>query len=446
MGEWTPWDWQECRLDQQPEWPDQEALASVERDLAMRPPLVYPGEVDALTSALARVAGGRAFLLQAGDCAESFIDHSAGSIRAKLRVILQMAVVLTYSSGVSVVKVGRMAGQYAKPRSQMTEIINEVSLPVFRGHIVHSDEPTLSARHPDPLRMLQAYDQSRATLEIVKALAGGGFADLSQAHSWNQDFVAASSEGRRYESIAAEISRALRFMAACGIDLQREEALHLVSLWSSHEALLLGYEAALTRRDPHSGRFYDLSGHMVWVGERTRSLDGGHLRFVSGIANPVGVKVGPTVTPEELLEICERLDPTRRPGRLTLVSRMGAGIVRERLGPLVRAVKEAGFPVIWLCDPMHGNTFLSDSGFKTRRFEDIIAEIAEFFAVHREVGTWAGGIHIELTGSDVTECLGGSLEVKESELCRAYDTICDPRLNARQSLDLAYRVAELLIG
>jgi 3-deoxy-7-phosphoheptulonate synthase len=356
-----------------------------------------------------------------------------------------MAVVLTYSSGVSVVKIGRIAGQYAKPRSSETELHHGIEIPVFRGHIVHDDDPSLEARRPDPQRMLTAYDLSRATVATIKALTEGGFSDLSRAHSWNQDFVSTSPEGERYASIAAEIERALHFMGACGIDLSQEEVLHQITLWTSHEALLLGYEAALTRRDPSSNRFYDLSAHEVWIGDRTRDPKGAHVRFASGIANPVGVKVGPTMTSDELLAVCGALDPDREPGRLLLVARMGHETVRSALPDLVRAVQTAGHPAVWICDPMHGNTFVSEAGYKTRDFEDIMDEITGFFEVHHRLGTWPGGIHVELTGEDVTECLGGGEEVLEAELSRAYDTICDPRLNARQSLDLAYRVAELLI-
>ncbi|ACU53740.1 phospho-2-dehydro-3-deoxyheptonate aldolase [Acidimicrobium ferrooxidans DSM 10331] len=442
---WQPWDWQQRVAAQQPEWPDPEALDAVIKELAQRPALVVAKDVDRLRAALARAARGRAFVLQAGDCAESFHDHSASSLRAKLKIILQMAVVLTYSSGVSVVKIGRIAGQFAKPRSAPVEVVDGATLPSFRGHIVHDDAPTLDARRPNPERLLWAYDQSRATVSVLRALTEGGFADLSGAHRWNLDFVASSPEGQRYQAIADGVDRALRFMAGCGIDLEREAVLHQVNVWTSHEALLLPYEAALTRRDPASQRYYDLSAHMVWVGERTRQLDGAHLRFASGIANPVGLKVGPTMEPDTLVEACRILDPDRTPGRLVLISRMGHDAVRDRLGGLVEAVREAGYPVVWLCDPMHGNTFVSQSGYKTRRFEDVMDEIAGFFEVHRRLGTHAGGIHLELTGEDVTECLGGSEAVLESELCRAYDTICDPRLNARQSLDLAFRVAELLI-
>jgi 3-deoxy-7-phosphoheptulonate synthase len=442
---WSPWDWRERPVEQQPQWPDPGELEAVEKELSGYPPLVVTSEIRDLQQALATAASGGAFLLQAGDCAESFLDHSAASVRNKLQVILQMAVVLMYSSGVPIIKVGRIAGQFAKPRSSSTETIGDRTLPSFRGHIVHSDIPDPIARIPDPKRLLHAYHQSAATIALLKSLTQGGFADLSQVHTWNQEFVSASSQGKRYETIATEIERALQFMAACGIDLSRERSLSQVGFWTSHEALLLGYEAALTRRDPRDGRWYDQSAHMVWIGERTRQLHGGHLRFAEGIANPIGCKVGPTMTTSELVELCDRLDPTATPGRLTLVSRMGAERVRDRLPELIAAVKASGHPVVWACDPMHGNTFTSSSGLKTRRFDEILAELKAFFQVHRDLGTWAGGIHIELTGDDVTECLGGSDEVLEETLNTSYNTICDPRLNAQQSLDLAYRVAELLI-
>lgn len=442
---WTPWDWKEHPIEQQPTWPDLGALDAAEKELSSYPPLVFPAEIKELRQALSLAARGKAFLLQAGDCAESFTDHSAASVRDKLKVILQMAVVLTYSSGVPVIKLGRIAGQFAKPRSSPTELLNGQLLPSFRGHIVHSDEPTQVARVPDPSRLLKAYNLSASTINMLKSLTRGGFADLSQVHTWNQEFVASSGEGKRYDSIATEIERALNFMAACGIDLEKENALHQVQFWTSHEALLLGYEAALTRRDPKSQQYYNLSAHMLWVGERTRTLNGAHLRYLSGIANPIGCKVGPTMTEDEIVEICEILDPDKVPGRLTLISRMGANQVKERLPKLTEAVQRSGHPVIWTCDPMHGNTFVSESGLKTRRLDDVMTEIKAFFEVHRSMNSWPGGVHIELTGEDVTECLGGSEAVLEAELDTNYNTICDPRLNARQSLDLAYRVAELLI-
>ena len=441
---WNPTSWHDRPAAQQPEWPDAAALDRSLKQLSTMPPLVFAGEARALTSALGEVAAGRAFLLQAGDCAESFHDFSADNIRDKLRVILQMAVVLTYGSGVPVVKVGRIAGQFAKPRSANTEVVGGQEIASFRGHMVNDDAPSADARVPDPDRLIASYHQAASTLNLLRAFTKGGFADLSQVHVWNQQFVASSAEGRRYEAIAAEIERALRFMRACGIDLAAEQRLHQVEFWTSHEALILGYEEALTRQDSLTGDWYDCSAHMLWIGERTRQIGGAHFEFLRGVKNPVGCKVGPSATVDEVLEICEALDAERVPGRLTLISRMGAGKVEEALPPLVRAVRDAGHEVVWAVDPMHGNTFSSPSGRKTRHFDDVLAEIRAFFAVHRAEGTTPGGVHIELTGDDVTECLGGAEEVLEDHLDTRYTTMCDPRLNARQSLDLAFRVAELL--
>lgn len=445
LKDWNPWDWKGLPIGQQPQWPDMNQLDMVEKELSTYAPLVYPSEIDRLKNALAQAAEGHAFVLQAGDCAESFDDHSAQAVRNKLKVILQMAVVLTYSSGVSVIKVGRIAGQFAKPRSSDFENYCGINLPSFRGHIIHSDKPDPTERTPDPNRLISAYNQSLSTLNILRSLTKGGFADLSQVHNWNQEFVATSPEGERYEALATEITRALNFMEACGINLDKEVALSQVDFWTSHEALLLGYEAALTRLDLKTKKYYDLSSHMIWIGERTRSAHGAHVRFASGIANPIGCKVGPTMTPEELVELCSLLNPENQPGRLTLITRMGAHSLRENLPALIEAVQRNGLKVLWTCDPMHGNTFTSSQGLKTRRFSDVIAEIRAFFDVHRTLGTWPGGIHIELTGDDVTECLGGSSEIFESELNTEYNTICDPRLNGRQSLDLAYQVAEMLL-
>jgi len=436
--------WHDLPAAQQPDWPDEAALEQAVKQLSALPPLVFAGEARSLRSALSEVAAGRAFVLQAGDCAESFHDFSADNIRDKLRVILQMAVVLTYGSGVPVVKVGRIAGQFAKPRSSPTERVGDLELPSFRGHIVNDDAPTPEARTPDPQRLVAAYHQSASTLNLVRAFVKGGFADLSQAHVWNQQFVATSTEGRRYEQIASEIDRALRFMRACGIDLSAESALQQVDFWTSHEALLLGYEEALTRRDSLTGDWYDCSAHLLWVGERTRQLDGAHIGFLRGVHNPVAVKIGPSATADEVLALCEALNPERMPGRLTFITRMGSGRVATALPPLLAAVRDSGHPVVWVCDPMHGNTFTSTHGRKTRRFDDVMDEITAFFEAHASAGTWPGGIHVELTGDDVTECLGGAEEVQEDHLNLRYTTTCDPRLNARQSLDLAFRVAELL--
>jgi 3-deoxy-7-phosphoheptulonate synthase len=441
---WNPGIWRELPALQQPEWPDQAALAGALARLSALPPLVFAGEVRQLTGSLAKVAEGEAFLLQAGDCAESFDWFSADSIRDKLKVILQMAVILTYGAGLPVVKMGRMAGQFAKPRSSPTETIGANVIPAFRGHIVNDMAPTAEARVADPERLVQAYHQSASTMNLLRAFTKGGFADLTKVHVWNQEFVASSAEGRRYEHIASEINRALRFMEACGFDLSAESTIHQVDLWTCHEALLLGYEEALTREDSLTGNWYDCSAHMLWVGDRTRQIGGAHVAFLAGVDNPVAAKLGPACSPEEAVALCEVLNPQRVPGRLTLVTRMGAGRVEELLPPLIRAVTASGHPVIWACDPMHGNTFLSASGRKTRDFEDIITEIKMFFAVHRAEGTWPGGVHVELTGEDVTECLGGSVAVRDEQLNENYLTMCDPRLNARQSLDLAFQIAELL--
>ncbi len=443
---WHPESWRDRVAEQQADWPDPAAADEVLARLRTLPPLVFAGEARRLTRGLAEVAAGRAFVLQAGDCAESFDDFSADSIRDKLKVILQMAVVLTYGSGVPVLKIGRIAGQFAKPRSSQTERVGDLELPAFRGHIINDDVPVPAGRVHDPARMLTAYHQSASTLNLLRAFTKGGFADLSQVHSWNLQFLTTSSEGRRYEAIAEEIDRALRFMRACGVDLTSDSPIHQVDLFTSHEALLLGYEEALTRRDSLTGDWYDCSAHFVWVGERTRAIDGAHIEFASGIGNPLGCKIGPAATPDEVLEICERLNPNRVPGRLTLTMRMGAHAVREKLPPLVKAVRDSGHPVVWQCDPMHGNTFQSESGRKTRHFDDVLGEIQSYFAVHESLGTWPGGVHVELTGDDVTECLGGIGEILDEQLPLRYTTACDPRLNARQSIDLSFRVAELLRG
>ena len=397
-----------------------------------------------MQAALGQVASGNAFLLQAGDCAESFEEFTAVNIREKLRVILQMAVMLTYSMGVPVVKVGRIAGQFAKPRSNDTEMVDGNELPVFRGHMVNDPIANLDARVPNPQRLVQAYHQAASTLNLVRAFTKGGFADLNRVHSWNQEFVATSAEGQRYEQVASEVERALAFMRACGIDTETNNALHQVDVYTSHEALILGYEEALTRQDSLTGGWYDCSAHMLWIGERTRQLDGAHVEFLRGVENPLGCKIGKTTDVDYVLSLCEKLNPARIPGRLTLISRMGASSVEESLRPLLRAVRDAGHPVVWACDPMHANTFTAPNGRKTRNFEDIMSEIVGFVKAHRAEGTWPGGIHIELTGDNVTECLGGSEAVSNEDLDTRYETVCDPRLNARQSLDLAFRVAELI--
>ena len=441
---WTPSSWQTFPAVQQPHWPNTGALDNALKQISAFPPLVFAGEARSLQTALGQVASGNAFLLQAGDCAESFEEFSAVNIREKLRVILQMAVMLTYSMGVPVVKVGRIAGQFAKPRSNNTETIDGVELPVFRGHMVNGPDANAEARIPNPDRLVQAYHQAASTLNLVRAFTKGGFADLNRVHAWNQEFVAQSAEGKRYEDVASEIERALAFMRACGIDTETNTALHQVDVYTSHEALILGYEEALTRQDSLTGGWYDCSAHMLWIGERTRQLDGAHVEFLRGVGNPIGCKIGKTTDVDYVLSLCETLNPARIPGRLTLISRMGANDVEEALRPLLRAVRDAGHPVVWACDPMHGNTYSAPNGRKTRHLEDIIKEITGFVKAHRAEGTWPGGIHIELTGENVTECLGGSEGLGNDDLDTRYETVCDPRLNARQSIDLAFRVAELI--
>jgi 3-deoxy-7-phosphoheptulonate synthase len=444
MASWSPESWRQRPAAQQPEWPDPGALDAALNELRALPPLVFAGEARNLTESLAAVVDARGFVLQAGDCAESFSAFSADAIRDTLKLILQMAVVLTYGSGVPTVKIGRIAGQFAKPRSSPTESRGGVELPSFRGDMVNDFAFDAAARVPDPQRLVRAYHQAGLTLNLLRAFTKGGFADLSRVHAWNLEYLAASPEGRRYEDLAAEIDRALRFMAACGIDLAAELQLHQVDFYTSHEALLLGYEAALTRRDSLTNDWYDCSAHLLWIGERTRRLGDAHVEFVAGIQNPLGVKLGPTASPEDVVALCDRLNPGRQPGRLTLVSRIGADRIAEALPALLRAVKLSGHPVVWICDPMHGNTFQHASGYKTRDFNDVMRELHAFFAACDAVGVWPGGVHIELTGENVTECLGGSHEVLGEQLEQRYETLCDPRLNARQALDLAFQVAELL--
>lgn len=441
---WTPSSWQALPAAQQPEWPDGGHLDRALKQIASYPPLVFAGEARSLQTALGQVASGNAFLLQAGDCAESFDEFTAVNIREKLRVILQMAVMLTYSTGVPVVKVGRIAGQFAKPRTSDTETVGNEELPVFRGHMVNGPAPHLEARRPNPDRLIQAYHQAASTLNLLRAFTKGGFADLNRVHAWNQEFVASSVEGQRYEQVAGEVERALAFMRACGVDTETNSALHQVDVYTSHEALILGYEEALTRQDSLTGGWYDCSAHMLWIGDRTRQLDGAHIEFLRGVGNPIGCKIGKSTDVDYLLSLCDVLNPARIPGRLTLISRMGANDVEESLRPLIRCVREAGHPVVWACDPMHANTFIAPNGRKTRHFDDIIKEIIGFVHAHRAEGTWPGGIHIELTGDNVTECLGGAEAVMSEDLDDRYETMCDPRLNARQSLDLAFRVAELI--
>ena len=441
---WNPASWQEFAAQQQPDWPDATDVDQVLKELNGLPPLVFAGEARSLQESLARVCQGEALLLQAGDCAESFDSLSADSIRDKLKVILQMAVALTYSTGMPVVKVGRIAGQFAKPRSSPTETQDDVELPSFRGHIVNDVDFEKGARQADPRRLIQAYHQSAATLNLLRAFTQGGFANLARVHAWNQEFVAKSPAGARYREIADGITDALAFMKACGIDPDHSPVLNEVDFYTSHEALLLGYEQALTRIDTLTGNWYDCSAHMLWIGERTRELDGAHVEFLRGVHNPIGCKIGPTATAEEVLGLCQALNPDMIPGRLTLITRFGADKISEGLPPLLEAVQRSGHPVVWACDPMHGNTFTAPSGRKTRHLDAVMSELSGFFDAHASVGTWAGGIHIELTGDDVTECLGGGHELNDDDLGLRYETMCDPRLNAAQSLDLAFLMAERL--
>ncbi len=435
--------WRDLPAAQQPEWPDPEALRDVIAELESYPPLVFAGECDQLRARLGAVARGEAFLLQGGDCAEAFDAVSADQIRNKLKTLLQMGAVLTYAAAVPVVKVGRIAGQYSKPRSKPTETRDGVTLPSYRGDSVNGFEFTPEARRPDPQRLKRMYHASAATLNLVRAFTTGGYADLRQVHAWNQDFVRSSPSGQRYEALAREIDSALNFMRACGTD---PEEFKTVEFFASHEALLLDYESALTRVDSRTGKLYDVSGHMVWIGERTRQLDGAHVEFASRISNPIGVKLGPTSTPDDALALIDRLDPLREPGRLTFIIRMGADKVRDKLPALVEKVAASGAPVAWVCDPMHGNTYEAASGHKTRSFDDVLDEVKGFFEVHKALGTHPGGIHMELTGDDVTECVGGGDEIFVDDLHQRYETFCDPRLNRSQSLDLAFLVAEMYRG
>ncbi len=426
---------------QQPTYPDADELARVLAELRRRPPLVFAGECDDLRGKLAEVASGRSFLLQGGDCAETFESVTAVNIRGKLRVLLSMAVVLTYAAQVPVLKVGRIAGQYAKPRSRDTETRGDVTLPAYRGDAVNALAFDTQSRRPDPHRLVEVYNHSAATLNLLRAFVKGGFADLRAVHTWNSDFVRNSNVEQRYEQLAAEIERALAFMVACGVD---NESFRTVDFYSSHEALLLEYEHALTRIDSRTDTPYNTSAHMVWLGERTRELGGAHVEYLRHLRNPLGMKLGPAASPSDAVALAERLDPDQEPGRLTIITRMGAERVRDVLPPIIEAVEQTGRKVAWVCDPMHGNTFETSLGYKTRAFSQVADELNGFFDVHQDLGTWPGGVHIELTGDDVTECVGGVGELAEADLANRYETACDPRLNRNQALELAFLVAERL--
>jgi len=441
---WTKRGWREKTAQQMPDYPDPAKLLAVEDRLAGYPPLVFAGEARSLTRRLGAVARGEAFLLQGGDCAESFAEFSADTIRDTFRVLLQMAVVLTYAARMPVVKVGRMAGQFAKPRSSPTETVNGLTLASYKGDIINEDRPTEAARTPDPERMLQAYLQSAASLNLLRAFAQGGYADLARVASWNLGFTQGSPEAERYQQMAERVSVALDFINACGVNAGNAQSLHGVSFFTSHEALLLQYEEALTRLDSTSGKWVAGSGHMLWIGDRTRQLDGAHVEFCRGVLNPIGLKCGPTLSPDALLALIDALNPDNEPGRLTLICRVGAGKVGAHLPGWIDAVRREGRHVVWSCDPMHGNTVKSETGYKTRPFDLVLQEVREFFAVHADQGTHAGGVHFEMTGRNVTECLGGMHNLAEADLSSRYHTACDPRLNASQALELAFLVAEEL--
>ena len=444
---WMDWDkkgWRGKPRVQMPTYGNLDELASIESSLEALPPLVFAGEVRNLREQLAKVGAGEAFLLQGGDCAESFSEFSANLIRDTFKVMLQMAVVLTFGSKKPVVKIGRMAGQFAKPRSADYETVNDQKLPSYRGDIINDIAPDLKSREPDPKRMLQAYTQSAASVNLLRAFSQGGFADIRQVHSWTLENTRTGSSYTQFSELAERISEALDFMEAAGVSPNNTQTLRKVDFYTSHEALLLGYEEALTRNDSMSGDWYDCSAHMLWIGERTRQLDGAHIEFLRGVENPLGCKLGPTATTEDAIKLCEILNPKQIPGRLTFITRMGASVIDNKLPELVGAVQDSDHPVVWACDPMHGNTYTAESGLKTRNFSDVVDETKKFFHIHRSIGTWAGGIHVELTGDNVTECVGGAENLSDDDLALRYETMCDPRLNASQSLELAFHVAEEL--
>ena len=441
---WQPTNWRACPIAQAPAYPNADALAAAEAELRTSPPLIFAGEARALKAQLARVARGDGFLLQGGDCAESFAEFHANALRDTVKVLLQMAVVLSYAGGVPVVKVARMAGQFAKPRSQPTESIDGVTLPSYRGDIVNDIAFDAAARTPDPARMLRAYNQSAITLNLLRAFTQGGFADLARVHQWNQAFVAASPQGERYRDMSRRIEESLAFMSACGLTAANIPQLRATDIYTSHDAMLLNYEEPLARQDSLTGDWYACSAHLPWIGERTRQLDGAHVTFMRGVANPLGLKCGPEMQPDELLRLIDALNPHNEPGRLTLITRMGADRIGTGLPPLVRAAQREGRRVVWSCDPMHGNTIGTATGRKTRPFERIVAELRTCIAVHRAESSRLGGIHIEMTGKDVTECTGGAQQIDEATLADRYHTHCDPRLNGSQALELAFLVAEEL--
>ncbi len=440
---WTKTSWQQHTVLQQPNWPDKAALAEVLADLAIRPPLVFAGEIRVLKDLLAKASRGDAFLIQGGDCSEDFSQVTAPKIRETLKVLLQMAVVLTYAGGKPVVKVGRIAGQFAKPRSADTEMVNGVELPSYRGDMVNSAEPIAASRIPDPRRIREGYYMAASTLNLLRAFTRGGFASLQRVHAWNQEFVSQSPMGRSYDRLAKQISQAMQFMETIGIPTDTPQ-IRQAQFFTSHEALLLGYEEAMTREDSTSGGWYDCSAHMLWIGERTRQIDGAHVEFLRGVLNPIGVKIGPDYDLDNVKRLIEALNPANEAGRLTLITRLGMKNIEKALPPLLREAKREGYNIVWSCDPMHANTYTAPSGLKSRSFNDILSEITCFFETHWSEGTVPGGIHLEMTGENVTECTGGARNIIDSELSNNYLTTCDPRLNAEQSLEVAFQIAEMI--
>ena len=444
MSIWTPTSWKDKPILQQPSYPSQDELNRVVKELESYPPLVFAGEARRLKDQLADVANGDAFLLQGGDCAESFSEFHADNIRDTFKALMQMAVVMTYAGGVPVVKVGRLGGQFAKPRSSNTETFDGIELDSYRGDIINGIDFTKEARVPDPERMIKAYNQASATLNLLRAFATGGMADLHQVHKWNLDFAHKSEVSAKYEKLAEEIENSLRFMKSCGITSKTYRNLRETDFYTSHEALLLPYEEAFTRKDSITGDWYDTSAHMLWIGDRTRQLDGAHVEYLKGVKNPIGVKAGPTMDPQDLVKLCAELNPQNEAGRLNVIVRMGAGKVGDGMPALIKAIEKEGMKVVWSCDPMHGNTIKSSNNYKTRPVDSILTEMKEFFQIHKAEGTHAGGVHLEMTGKNVTECIGGSFTVTEEDLSSRYHTHCDPRLNADQSLELAFLIADSL--
>jgi 3-deoxy-7-phosphoheptulonate synthase len=441
---WSKDSWKNFTVLQQPEWPDKESHGEVLSQISKLPPLVFAGEIRSLYKGLADAAQGKAFLLQGGDCAEEFASCTAPSIRETLKVILQMAVILTYAGEKPVIKVGRIAGQYAKPRSKPTELVNGIEIPSYRGDMINKDEPTMDARLPDCHRLLESYFRSSSTLNLLRAFTRGGFASLDKIHAWNKEFVEKSQQGERYNKVAQDIDKALTFIRTIGLAPENVPQINEVKFYTSHEALLMGYEESLTRQDSLTGKWYDCSAHMLWIGDRTRQLDGAHVEFFRGLNNPIGIKIGPNHDLDTIKKLLEKLNPDNEWGRITLITRFGKREIAKYLPNLIRNIEEEGARVLWSCDPMHGNTYTSESSYKTRNFTDILSEIRSFFEIHQSEGTVPGGVHFELTGENVTECVGGAQQIEDHQLQQNYATNCDPRLNAQQSLELAFLISEML--